>query len=125
VRFSRAEFRKFPVFFPVSRDFGGEGLARDCALRQTFSFCYLQYNQHPAALSFLELRKCFGRLDAAVSAQNNARFIDQNRGGETEFLDTGLELGQLLGVVSAGVSRPRFEITGPAINKATRKGRPV
>jgi hypothetical protein len=58
-------------------------------------------------------------VDAAVSAQNNPRFVDQNRGGETEFLDTGLELGQLLVVVGAGVSRPRFEITGPAINKAT------
>jgi len=62
--------------------------------------------------------KCFSRLDAAVSAQNNPRFIDQNRRGETEFLDTGLELGQLLVVVDAGVSGPRFEITGPAINKA-------
>ena len=62
--------------------------------------------------------KCFSRLNAAVSAQNNPRFIDQNRSGETEFLDTGLELGQLLVVVDAGVSGPRFEISGPAINKA-------
>jgi|HubBroStandDraft_2_1064218.scaffolds.fasta_scaffold461001_1 hypothetical protein len=34
VRFSRSKSRKFPVFFPVSREFGGERLARDCALRQ-------------------------------------------------------------------------------------------
>src|ERR1019366_9861713 len=32
------EFTKFPVFFPVSREFrGGEGFARDCILRQTVS----------------------------------------------------------------------------------------
>jgi hypothetical protein len=61
--------------------------------------------------------KCYSRLDAAVSAQNKPRFIDQNRGGETEFLDTGFELGQLLVVVGAGVSGPRFKITGRAINK--------
>ena len=31
------EFTKFPVFFPVSREFrGGEGFARDCILRQSF-----------------------------------------------------------------------------------------
>jgi hypothetical protein len=29
-----AKFTKFPVFFPVSREFrGGEGFARDCILR--------------------------------------------------------------------------------------------
>jgi hypothetical protein len=32
------EFTKFPVFFPVSREFrGGEGFARDCILRQQVS----------------------------------------------------------------------------------------
>jgi hypothetical protein len=40
------EFTKFPVFFPVSREFkGGEGFARDCILRQQVStaekLCYV------------------------------------------------------------------------------------
>ena len=32
------DFTKFPVFFPVSREFrGGEGFARDCILRHIFN----------------------------------------------------------------------------------------
>jgi hypothetical protein len=32
----KARLRKFAVFFPVSRDFGGERLALDCSHYQTF-----------------------------------------------------------------------------------------
>src|ERR1700680_2331099 len=35
VRDSGLKFRNFPVFFPVSREFSGEGLAQDCTLRHT------------------------------------------------------------------------------------------
>jgi hypothetical protein len=33
VRLVRSKSGKFPVIFPVTRDFGGEELARDCPLR--------------------------------------------------------------------------------------------